>query len=103
MGKIHGTSDLNFCNLCDFKSYLKNDLTIHLLNHKSDNLDIENENEKEWIKRNINISGSSNSTTSPPMKKTVTVSTLSKDKVFSSVITPNATAADEFKTKVTVL
>ena len=41
MGKIHGTSDLNFCKLCDFKSHLENDLTIHLLNHKSDNLDIE--------------------------------------------------------------
>ena len=52
MGQKHGTSDLNFCNLCDFKSHLENDLTIHLLNHNSDNLDIESENEKEGIKRN---------------------------------------------------
>ena len=58
---------------------------------------------KEGIKRNRNISGSSNSTTSPPMKKPVTVSNLSKDEVFSSVTTSNATADDEFKTKVTVL
>ena len=37
------------------------------------------------------------------MKKTVTVSNLSKDEVFSSVTTSNATADEEFKTKVTVL
>ena len=37
------------------------------------------------------------------MKKTVTVSNLSKDEVFSSVTTSNATADDEFKTKDTVL
>ena len=37
------------------------------------------------------------------MKKPVTVSNLSKDEVFSSVTTSNATADDEFKTKVTVL
>ena len=78
-------------------------MTIHLLNHKSDNLDIESENEKEGIKRNRNISGSSNSTTSHPMKKPVTVSNLSKDEIFSSGTTSNATADDEFKTKVTVL
>ena len=100
MGKIHGTSDLNFCNLCDFKSHLENDLTIHLLNHKSDNLDIESENEKEGIKRNRNISGSSNSTTSPPMKKTSHISNLPKDEVFSSVTTSNATADDEFKPRL---
>ena len=37
------------------------------------------------------------------MKKTVTVSNLLKDEVFSSVTTSNATADNKFKTKVTVL